>query len=109
MSYSAAGLAPGQEDRYLDRNGSSTFDRPPPAIPGMTAATGCADPQQKSTDGQCYRAKDSFSLDACGLDDGPPLLDLGLLESAQRLGGLLLALRNTLSEIGEPLAHHSPS
>jgi hypothetical protein len=52
---------------------------------------------------------DSFSLDARGLDDGPPLLNLGLLESAQRLGSLLLAWRNTLSEIGESLTHHSPT
>jgi hypothetical protein len=66
-------------------------------------------PYQTSPNGQWCSARDSFSLDARGLDDGPPLLDLGLLESAQRLGSLLLAWRNTLSEIGEPLAHRSPT
>jgi hypothetical protein len=49
-----------------------------------------------------------FPLDARRLDDRPPLLNLGLLESAQRLGSLLFAWRNTLSEIRESLAHHSP-
>src|ERR1700730_10414116 len=51
----------------------------------------------------------SLRLDARSLDDGPPLRNLGLLGSAQRLGSLLLAWRNTLSEIGESLAHQSPT
>src|SRR5262245_14957785 len=36
----------------------------------------------------------SRGLDACFLDDGPPLFDLGLLEGEERLRRLLVARRN---------------
>src|SRR5260370_34724754 len=39
------------------------------------------------------------------LDDRPPLLDLGLLVGGQRLGGLLVARRDFLAEIGKLLPH----
>src|ERR1700722_10567241 len=40
-----------------------------------------------------------------GLDDWPPLLDLGPLKGAERLRRLLVAGVNLLPEIGEPLTH----
>src|SRR5262244_2841639 len=48
---------------------------------------------------------DLFSLDVRGLEDRPPLLDLGLVVGRERLRILILARRNVLAEIGEPLAH----
>src|SRR4029077_2667417 len=47
----------------------------------------------------------SFRLDVSCLDDRPPLLDLGLVKSAQRLRRLLLARRDHVTELGEPLPH----
>src|SRR4051794_3936837 len=44
-------------------------------------------------------------LDVRCLDDRPPFLDLGLLVSAERLRGLLLARRNLQTDVGKPLAH----
>src|ERR1700692_4441874 len=49
--------------------------------------------------------KASVRVDVGGLDDRPPLLDLGLLVGAERLGGLLVARRDLLAEIGELLSH----
>ena len=49
--------------------------------------------------------RDLFSLDVCGFEDRPPLLDLGLVVGRERLRILILARRNFLAEIGEPLAH----
>jgi len=48
---------------------------------------------------------DSFSLDIRGLEDRPPLLDLSLVVGRECLRILILARRNFLAEIGEPLAH----
>src|SRR5262245_6526561 len=39
------------------------------------------------------------------LDNWPPLFNLGLLESVERFGRLLLAWRDFLPEVGEPFAH----
>jgi hypothetical protein len=50
-------------------------------------------------------AKPSLRLDAGRLDDGPPLLDLGLMEGAQGLGRLLLAREYLLAKVGEPCAY----
>ena len=47
----------------------------------------------------------SFRIDSRSLDDGPPFLDLGLLQGAERLRALLLARRNVEAEIGHPAAH----
>ena len=44
---------------------------------------------------------DLFSLDVRGLEDRPPLLDLGLLKGAERIGRLLFARENLVSEISE--------
>src|ERR1043166_1301784 len=46
-----------------------------------------------------------FRLDVGRLDDGPPFLDFGPLKGAERLGRLLLARWNFLSEISKALAH----
>src|SRR5262249_23507894 len=46
-----------------------------------------------------------FSLDVGGFEDRPPVLDLGLVVGRERLRILILARRNFLAEIGEPLAH----
>src|SRR6516164_4206312 len=46
-----------------------------------------------------------FSLDVRGFEDRPPLLDLGGVVGRERLRILILARRNFLAEIGEPLAH----
>src|SRR5438128_2386352 len=43
----------------------------------------------------------SLRLDARRLDDWPPLVDLGLLEGAERLRGELLARENLLREIDQ--------
>jgi len=43
----------------------------------------------------------SFWFDAGFLDDRPPLLNLGLLQSAQRFRRLLLAGENLLSEFSK--------
>src|SRR2546421_445932 len=53
------------------------------------------------TAGSCA---DSFRLEVCGLDDGPPLLDLGLLEGGERLRRLLLARRYVQAHVGDTLA-----
>src|SRR5262245_66358729 len=47
----------------------------------------------------------SFRLDVSPLDDRPPLLDLGLVKSAERLRRLLLTRRDHVAELGEPLPH----
>src|SRR5499426_2007578 len=47
----------------------------------------------------------SFRLDVSPLDDRPPLLDLGLVKSAERLRRLLLARGDHVAELGEPLPH----
>jgi hypothetical protein len=48
---------------------------------------------------------DLFALDVRGFEDRPPLLDLGPVVGRERLRILILARRNLLAEIGEPLAH----
>ena len=48
---------------------------------------------------------DLFALDVRGFEDRPPLLDLGGVVGGERLRILILARRNFLAEIGEPLAH----
>src|SRR5262245_60796692 len=48
---------------------------------------------------------DLFSLDVRGLKDRPPFFDLGLLLRGKPFGRLLLAQRNVLALIGEPLPH----
>ncbi len=48
---------------------------------------------------------DLFALDVRGFEDRPPLLDLSLVVGGERLRILILARRNLLAEIGEPLAH----
>src|SRR6516162_868513 len=53
----------------------------------------------------CKRRADSLPLDPSRLDDGPPLLDVGLLQGAERFRGLLVARKELLPEIGEPLSH----
>src|ERR1043166_5495846 len=50
-------------------------------------------------------ARASLALDVGGLDYRPPFLDLGLVIGDERLRRLLLARRNLLAEVGEPLAH----
>ena len=47
----------------------------------------------------------SFTLDVRRLEDRPPLLDLSRVVGGERLRILILARRNLLTEIGEPLAH----
>src|SRR6266550_3297983 len=47
----------------------------------------------------------SLSLDVRRLDDGPPLLDFGRLQCAERLGRLLLAGRDLLPQVSEPRAY----
>src|SRR5258708_5127539 len=49
--------------------------------------------------------KNSVRRDVGRLDDRPPFLDLGLLVGAERFGGLLVAWRNLLAQIGELLPH----
>src|SRR5512144_1034 len=52
------------------------------------------------------KASDSFRrLDVSRLDDRPPLLDLGLVKSGQRLRRLFLARRDHVTEFREPLPH----
>ncbi len=48
---------------------------------------------------------DLFALDVRGFEDRPPLLDLSLVVGRECLRILILARRNLLAEIGEPLAH----
>src|SRR5262249_26914196 len=48
-------------------------------------------------------------IDAGGLDQRPPLLDLGPLECAERLWRLLLARRNVHPKSGKPRAHRGIS
>jgi hypothetical protein len=50
-------------------------------------------------------APDLFALDVRGFEDRPPLLNLSLVVGGERLRILILARRNFLAEIGEPLAH----
>src|SRR5258707_9369202 len=45
----------------------------------------------------------SLALDPCRLDDGPPLLDLGLLHRGNRLGRLLLTRGNFASKVSKLL------
>jgi hypothetical protein len=52
---------------------------------------------------------DLFTLDARCLKDGPPLLDLGLLQIAQRLRGLLLARDDLVAKLDEAAAHRGVS
>jgi hypothetical protein len=56
-----------------------------------------------------YPTSGSLALDVCGLDDRPPLLNFGLLESTERLRSLLFARRDALSNVGKPLAHRRVS
>src|SRR3954467_15370691 len=42
-----------------------------------------------------------FRFDVGGLDDRPPLFDLGLLERGERLGRLLRARRDVEAKLGE--------
>src|SRR6266849_1769261 len=46
-----------------------------------------------------------FGFDARRLDDRPPLLDVGFLQRTEGFGCLLLARRNLILYIGEPLTH----
>jgi hypothetical protein len=46
----------------------------------------------------------SLTLDARRLDDWPPLLDFSLVIGGERLRILILARRNLLADINEPLA-----
>src|SRR5262249_7341266 len=52
-----------------------------------------------------HKSADSLTPDARRFDDRPPLLDLGLVEGAQRFPGLLLARRDLHAEVGDALAH----
>ena len=52
------------------------------------------------------RSHRSFCLDPSRLDDRPPFVDLGLLQRAKRLGRLLVARRQLLTELGQPALHH---
>ena len=45
----------------------------------------------------------SFRFDASRLDDRPPLVDLGLLQRAKRLRGLLVARWQLLPQLGQPM------
>ena len=56
-------------------------------------------------DGVHFNLAPSFRLDIRCLDDRPPLLDLGLVKGSECLRRLLLARRNLLAQIGEPLAN----
>src|SRR5262245_26316788 len=47
----------------------------------------------------------SWRLDARRLDDRPPFLCFGLLQRAEDVGSLLVARRNFLANVGEPLPH----
>jgi hypothetical protein len=47
----------------------------------------------------------SLGLDVRRLDDGPPLLDFGLLQCAERLRRLLFDRQKILAKIGEALTH----
>jgi Transposase DDE domain len=54
------------------------------------------DPDRTSPNGQWCNAKGSFSLDICRLDDGPPFLNLGLLEGGKRFRRRLLFAREAV-------------
>src|SRR3954465_11141835 len=47
----------------------------------------------------------SFRLDVRGLDDRPPLLDLRLVVSSERLRGLLRGRRKLEALVAQPLLH----
>src|SRR5215471_17802528 len=47
------------------------------------------------------RGNVSFASNVRGLDDGPPLLDFGLLKGAERLGRLLVRRKNLLPKVGK--------
>src|SRR5258706_13668892 len=49
--------------------------------------------------------RSSFRLDAGGLDDRPPFLDLGLVVRGQALRRLLLPRRDIEAQLGESRAH----
>src|SRR6516225_1234394 len=51
------------------------------------------------------RSRDSLRLNPSGLDDRPPFLDLGPLKCSKRFRRLLLASRNLLADVSEPVAH----
>src|ERR1700676_1088803 len=55
--------------------------------------------------GRLWNVRHSLRLDIRGLDDGPPLLDFGLLINGEGLRRLLVAWVNLLPEVGEPRAH----
>src|SRR5712675_1714317 len=63
------------------------------------------DPDRTSPNDQWCNAKDSFSLDVRGLDDGPPFLNVGLLQCAECFWGELVSRENFLPGIGEPRTH----
>src|SRR5215831_4788907 len=47
----------------------------------------------------------SFRLDARRLDNRPPFLSLGLVESMKRFRGLLVGWKYLLADVGEPFAY----
>src|SRR4051812_20745235 len=49
--------------------------------------------------------RNSLRLDARGLDDRPPLLDLGPVVGSKSLGGLHVPRGNLLADVDEPLLH----
>src|SRR5688572_27182485 len=53
--------------------------------------------------GKCYLALALLGLDPRGLDDRPPLVDLGPMERSQPLRRLLLARRDVEAEVEEAL------
>src|SRR6266849_1447354 len=55
--------------------------------------------------GRLWNVRHSLRLEIRGLDDGPPLLDFGLLINGEGLRRLLVAWVNLLPEVGEPRAH----
>src|SRR5436190_24265627 len=59
----------------------------------------------KSECAQCSHSGELLRLDVRGLDDRPPLLDLGLVVGSERLLRLLLAWRQLLALIEESLPH----
>jgi iron(III) transport system substrate-binding protein len=54
---------------------------------------------------EAARSDDLLRPNSRGLDDWPPLVDLGLLKSKKRLGCLLLAREHLLADVGEPSTH----
>ena len=58
-----------------------------------------------SRPGSAVEAETSLARDVRRLDDRPPLLDLGLLQGAERFRGLLVARRNLQAERRHAVAH----